>query len=1230
MKKTALLFSFVSLYAVNSIAGTSNSPKWSASPFCQKVFIESKGQFDSEAKNILFMSPVDGLALFFKPNGITYNHNEFEQMTEKEKEKYESPRAHNKGEEEEENMVKSVPHYVSMEWMGANPNVQVTSENPVSFYYTYGDKINATAFQKITYKNLYPNIDVEYIFPSDKTGIKYSLILHPGANPSNIQMKWSEKKVSLDNSGNAVVKSSFGDFIDHAPQTFYANGGSVASSFLLNGKIISFSLPSYDNSKTVIIDPWTTSPTFTNNKPFDMGYDNNGNVYVYGSGAGYSAANPFQLAKINSAGALQWVYSSTLMSFLYNYGDMAVDKSTGNCYLGEGWHTNGGWPSVERITTNGAQSGVYTFSNPSNQKAVLEIWRMDFNECDNTLLLGTGGLPSPNSNTQCTILDASLNVITGSTTLFSTMDGVDVSLLQTDRYSCCQPFAYMMCAGMAPLTKPYGNKLMKVALPGLAPAWSVPTGHKFGEAMSNMYAGYGFAPSANNANGFNGIAISPTYVYTYDGDSLKRWDKSNGALVGTVDASPTAPTYNNSFFGSGAIQIYWGGLDVDECDNTYVGVGKAIKVYDLGWNLINTYNLPDTVYDLHLAPNNKLYACGKNYVTEITNTVATNSATYNVSISGTPSSGCSSCNGTANIAATATVTCGPAPVFNYSWAPGGQTTTSITGLCPGTYTVTVTTNCFPVATQTVLITGGSVVSATATSSPTTCGNNNGSASVTITTGTAPYTYIWSPSGGTSSTASNLSAGNYTVTVTDAGGCSTIQIVSVAPSTNITATAGPNSSICDGQSVTISATGGGNYSWTNGNTNSSINISPTYTTTYSVIVSVNGCSDTATATVTVNPSPTVAVPGSTICIGDAATLTATGGTNYSWSNGSTANPISVNPPSTTTYTVVGTNANGCSNSTQVTVAVAPPPVATATSATICSGQNALLSATGGGNYQWSNGSQNSSINVSPAATTNYSVVISVGSCTDTAFSSVFVNPSPSVALGNNQTICDGQNLTLNAGNSGASYFWSTGATSQSINVSGAGTYWVIVALNNCLAKDTVATFTAPKVHLFDSSLCTTSPIILDPGAGASGYLWSNGSTSQTISVDNAGNYWVVAIFGNCMSSDSSTITGDGTGGALFVPNAFTPNGDHLNEVFLAKGNGINSFDMKIFDRWGNLIFRTDDMNEGWDGKIQGGNYTLKGDGNEVSQEDVYIWKIDYTTQCFPLKVKKEIGHVIIVK
>src|SRR5207253_2175159 len=115
------------------------------------------------------------------------------------------------------------------------------------------------------------------------------------------------------------------------------------------------------------------------------------------------------------------------------------------------------------------------------------------------------------------------------------------------------------------------------------------------------------------------------------------------------------------------------------------------------------------------------------------------------------------------------------------------------------------------------------------------------------------TYNWNPSGQTTQTASNLTSGNFSITVTDANGCTNINTASVTPTGSITATAN-GSTICAGQNATLSASGGTNYSWSTGATTSSITTLATVTATYSVIVSSGSCVDTAYASTTVNPSP----------------------------------------------------------------------------------------------------------------------------------------------------------------------------------------------------------------------------------------------------------------------------------------------------------------------------------------------------------------------------------------
>jgi gliding motility-associated-like protein len=134
------------------------------------------------------------------------------------------------------------------------------------------------------------------------------------------------------------------------------------------------------------------------------------------------------------------------------------------------------------------------------------------------------------------------------------------------------------------------------------------------------------------------------------------------------------------------------------------------------------------------------------------------------------------------------------------------------------------------------------------------------------------------------------------------------------------------------------------------------------------------------------------------------------------------------------------------------------------------------------------------------------------------------------------------------------------------------------------------------------------------------LWSTGQTSQTIDVSTPEQYWVQVNTGNCMVYDTINVVGAPGEGMIFIPNTFTPNGNGLNEKFSAVGDGIVAYHMRIFDRWGMMLYETTDINSGWDGKFH----------NRLVQEDTYVYVIDYRTECAEEKMKRTIGHVNVIR
>ena len=231
--------------------------------------------------------------------------------------------------------------------------------------------------------------------------------------------------------------------------------------------------------------------------------------------------------------------------------------------------------------------------------------------------------------------------------------------------------------------------------------------------------------------------------------------------------------------------------------------------------------------------------------------------------------------------------------------------------------------------------------------------NQGTADLVASGGAS---YLWSEGSTTALIAVSPSVtSTYSVTVTDANGCTATTSHTVIVNTNTTASVTSGVELCEGEQVDITASGGVSYVWSTGETTATINANPSATTTYIVTVTdSNGCTATSESTVIVHPLPTAdAGLDTNLCIGESQTLTASGGATYLWSTGDTGNTLQVSPTSTAMYNVTVTDVHGCTAEATVTVTVNDLPIISVTQdLTICEGETADLSVTGGGNYLWS--------------------------------------------------------------------------------------------------------------------------------------------------------------------------------------------------------------------------------------------------------------------------------------
>jgi hypothetical protein len=500
--------------------------------------------------------------------------------------------------------------------------------------------------------------------------------------------------------------------------------------------------------------------------------------------------------------------------------------------------------------------------------------------------------------------------------------------------------------------------------------------------------------------------------------------------------------------------------------------------------------------------------------------VVTPAATTTYTVTGTGVNGCTSTatrtitvNPTPTVTATAsslsicsgnTVTLSASGATTYNWMPGnhnGQPWTTSPATTT-TYTVTGTLGgCTSTATITITVGAPPVTTASASSNSICVGSS------TTLTGGGAATYNWMPGNinGSPIVVSPAVTTTYTVTGSTGPGCqSTANITITVNALPVVTTSATSTTICDGSSTTITASGATTYNWMPGNlSGTSVTVSPNSTTTYTVTgTSGAGCTNTATQLITVNPSPTVTATASSsnICTGTGVTLTASGATTYNWMPGNLSGAsVSDNPLVTTTYTVTGTAANGCTNTATQTVTVNPTPTVTATASnsTICSGSSITLTGSGASTYTWMPGNlSGSSVTDSPATSTTYTVTgTDPSGCTNTATVAITVNAAPTVtATTSSSSICAGSSVTL-TGSGASTYNW------QPINANGSSvtdspvssmTYTVTgTDVNGCtntgMVSVTVNALPTVVATASSNAVCFGTSVNLT-GTGANTYVW----------------------------------------------------------------------------------------------------------------------------------------------
>ncbi len=920
-------------------------------------FIKNEGQFDGRNWNsndeVEYAMAQNPFYIFFSKSGVTYRLDKIVRNPNRDKKDPTSPKRTN------------VSELVNVKWIGANPNVQLIASQEKSNYYSYAVRDFTTGatsninhvkgFEKLTYKNIYDHIDVEYVF-HPQGGVKYSIILHPGADPADVRLAYSSShtgvqnefvQIGLEGDGKMHIKTSLGEILEHEPYSFIEGTNAVvASAYQFQNNELTFDLGNYDPSETLIIDPWIVSPTYnTSSAVWEVETDAAGNVYTIGG------ETPMELKKYNAAGALQWTYTTPWDTASVWLGTLATDAG-GTSYI-----TSGTTPEIERVDNGGTM--IWHNASAGGFLSSTEFWSISFN-CDKTKLIVGGTKAAGLFDYYAAIFDIDIsngNILSDQTFAYTNIGGFGATPVEVRSISSARnaKFIYLTHNEVGAINQNLAT------CPTIEPTFQVDNQHNLGYKCEN------YLPETQNGGGLKALVANDNFFYTHSGDEIHQWDLNSGALLNSVSlpggANSTVPLI-------GGIVVECSGLAVDNCGNVYAGSTNQVVKFDENLTQLASSPTSFAVYDVSVNANGEVLAVGAQSDNSATNRNGrieslAMSACAQYSLVCCDASFCEQddlCESDAPVMLIPATTGG-------TWSGNGVNPTTgefdPSAAGPGTHTITYTLPCGDESHDIVV---SSCASLTA------CIETNGD--VTVTSGTGPYTwYEWSAGGSTPITnqtecqncgytwqgfplnqcldgimpvsncnspagyvmfanGTTVTPSTYPIYVIDnvgdsliinsAGDLTACSSTCTPPTlsesiTDVTCTGGSDGAI----DVTVTGSSTYTYSWSNSATTE--DISGVTAGSYTITVTDQAdptCTATDTYTIADGSSPTVTAnaTATTICDGDPVTLTGSGtATSYSWDNGVT-DGVAFNPSATMTYTVTGTDGAGCSATDAVTITV----------------------------------------------------------------------------------------------------------------------------------------------------------------------------------------------------------------------------------------------------------------------------------------------------------------------
>lgn len=1211
---TRPVLSFIPLLLIVGTFAQADHVRWVASLQSDRSFIENKGQFNGRTglvgEEVLYAVDEGALQILFTTKGVVYRFDEKEKNFYRQRGDRSQPRMLTSTELVRMQWVGGSP---GMKLVAEGLRTDLHTYSSLTPDRGVSDITGVRGYAKLTCRGLYPGVDVEYTIHPEQ-GIKYNLVIAPGADAASIRMRYADgRALRVDEEGHLRITTLHGDIIDHAPVANYMDRGGdrIPVRFNVVGNEARFALGEYDRRRPVLVDPWVVTPPFGNsNRIWDVEVDAASNVYVYGGDT------PLRLRKYSPTGALQWTYNTPWDTANYWIGSMVADPA-GNCYITAGtdpriakvntggaldWSANGGffdeyWRmsfncDYTQMVLGGTRLTLGPTLLPIGYGHAFRINLANGSVLSSTNVASLSPSPLINNPNEIRAMTAAPN----GRYYFLTLDTIgciteDLGIIY--RRSNSYGFSYRV-AGYGVTNQPInaiaatashlytqnGATLHKRAINTgvIIASASIPGGStttQLGQASAQNSGlvvdscGNVVVGSGNGVHVFDGdlnllgSTSTPGAVYdvaiNYNGEVVAC---GNGFVASVVLATCTPPEVVCCYSSIDAVPV--------QCaDGAPIALGS--QTAGGAWSGPGIINASTGQFDPAVA------GVGTH---TITYTLACGSSTMDVVVS--PCAPLSVCIDPLTGALVASNGVGP-----YAWQQQvtGQDCSACLLLCiippgcavnvtswqqfatgmsippPANYPILVVDGAGTelvinsanelqpcVACPTITVSMGSV-------SPATCeGLGNGNASVSASGGAEPYTYLWQPGNLAGASQSALAAGTYTVTATDADGCtgSTTVIITQPPALSLGVTS-VSDATCVGNdgSATVAPSGGTpgyTIAWSSGAAGATATgLAPGgYTAT---VTDANGC--TATVVVPVGsvegPVITDVSATATTCVppNGAITVTATGtGLEYSIDGGAIYQASNVfNGLASGAYTVQVRDANGCIATATVNVPVPPSPLPVITGdAFACFGETIVLTTTQPyAGYSWSNGASSSATAVTGAG--NLTVTVTdAGGCAGTSapFSVAFGGPQagfltdpPSPQLpGTAVAVSDASSAS---GGSITSWAWDFGVPD------GTG-----------LGPD--ASWTYPTSGAYIITLIVTD---------------ANGCT------DTASYTYLIR------PAD------------IRIPNVISPNGDGRNDAFVIENIEYFGNEVVIVNRWGNEVFSAKDYRNTWkaDGHADGTYYYI---------------------------------------